>query len=158
MTQGNSSKAKARDDAFRTRSAAHVARYIATGGAEGYDDNSHTAPTLLLTTIGRRSGTSHVFPLYFAEHDGAYIIIASKGGADTHPQWYLNLVAHPGVEVQILGETIPAVARTADPEEKERLWSIMADAYPFYNGYQQGTDRDIPVVVLEPVSPPDGDT
>lgn len=154
MTSKTMNDAEVQDERFRERSGAHVARYIATDGAEGYDDNSHKAPTLLLTTIGRRSGEARVFPLYFAEHEGSYIIIASKGGADTHPQWYLNLVAEPRVEVQILGEKFSAIARTADSEEKERLWPLLADAYPFYNDYQQGTDRDIPLVVLEPLSPP----
>ena len=152
MTQNRTNDEKARDDAFRTRSGSHVARYIATNGEEGYDDNSHKAPTLLLTTTGRRSGKPHTAPLYFAEDNGWYIVIASKGGSDRDPQWYLNLVAHPEVGVQIRDKTFQATARTADAEEKERLWSIMGDTYPFYNDYRQVTDRDIPLIVLEPVS------
>ena len=151
MTQNRTNDEKTRDDAFRARSSNHVARYVASNGEEGYDDNSHKAPTLLLTTTGRRTGNPHVAPLYFAEDDGKYIIIASKGGSDRDPQWYLNLVAHPQVGVQIRDKTFQATARTADAEEKERLWPIMGDAYPFYNDYRQGTDRDIPLVMLEPV-------
>ncbi len=155
MTQKRSDDERARDDAFRKRAGDHVARYIATDGAEGYDDNSHKAPTLLLTTTGRRTGNPHVAPLYFGENDGRYIVIASKGGSERHPQWYLNLVAHPEVEVQIRDRTFSAIARIADPDEKERLWPIMGDAYPFYNDYRKGTERDIPLIVLEPVSTQD---
>ena len=152
MTQNSTNDERARDDAFRTRSGSHIARYIATDGEEGYDDNSHKAPTLLLTTMGRRTGKPHVAPLYFAEDGGGYIVIASKGGSDRDPQWYLNLVAHPEVEVQIRDKRFQATARTTNPDEKARLWPIMGDAYPFYNDYRRGTDRDIPLVVLEPIS------
>lgn len=138
------------DHSFRTRSAEHIARYIATNGAEGYDDNRHGAPTLLLTTIGHRTGKPHTAPLYFAEHDGAYLIIASKGGDDRDPVWYRNLVANPAVEVRIRERVFPATARTASPEEKARLWPLLAGPMPFYDEYQQRAGRDIPLVILEP--------
>lgn len=151
MTGPDPRDAKAVDDAFRQRSGAHVARYIATDGAEGYDDNSHKAPTLLLTTMGQRTGRSYTAPLYFAEVEGRYIVIASKGGSDTDPQWYRNLVARPEVEVQIRGDRFRATARTATPEEKARLWPLMAERMPFYDSYQQRAQRDIPLVILEPM-------
>jgi deazaflavin-dependent oxidoreductase (nitroreductase family) len=144
---------KAVDDAFRTRSGNHVARYIATNGEQGYDDNSHKAPTLLLTTTGRRTGRSHTAPLYFAEDAGRYIIIASKGGSDRDPQWYLNLATNPEVGVQIRDESFQATARTADADEKARLWPLLADQMPFYNTYQAKAQRDIPLVILERVAP-----
>lgn len=138
-----------RDERYRARTRDHVARYLATDGADGYDDNSLKAPTLLLTTTGRRSGQPYTTPLNFAEHAGAWLLIGSYAGSDTHPKWYLNLVANPAVEVQIKGDRFPATARTADPDEKERLWPVMASRMPFYDEYRQATDRDIPLVILE---------
>ena len=151
MPQDTPEIARRRDEAYRVRTAEHVTRYLATDGAEGYDDNSHKAPTLLLTTTGRRSGREIVSPLYFAEQGGNYIIIGSYAGSDTHPKWYLNLVADPSVTVQIRGDRFPAIARTADAAEKQALWPLMGDAFPFYNDYLQATDRDIPLVILERV-------
>lgn len=142
---------RAVDEAFRQRSGAHVARYIATDGAEGYDDNTYKASTLLLTTTGLVSGEPHIAPLYFAEDAGSYIVIASKGGSDRDPQWYRNLVAHPEVGVQIRGERFRAIARTATPDEKARLWPLLAGRMRFYDTYQKKAARDIPLVILEPV-------
>ena len=149
MPQDTSEIARKRDESYRRTSGEHVARYLATDGAEGYDDNRHRAPTLLLTTTGRRSGREVVSPLYFAEDGGRYVIIASYAGSDTHPKWYLNLVDEPQVTVQIRGDRFPATARTASTEEKRALWPLMGDAFPFYNDYLQATDRDIPLVILE---------
>lgn len=149
MSERRPDDPKAVDEAFRQRSGAHVARYIATDGAEGYDDNSYKAPTLLLTTTGRVSGEPNTAPLYFAEDDGRYIIIASKGGSDRDPQWYRNLVAHPEVGVQIRGDRFRATARTATPEEKATLWPLLAGPMPFYDTYEAQSDRDIPLVILE---------
>ncbi len=150
MTRDTQEQAEARDATYRARSADHVARYIASDGADGFDDNSHKAPTLLLTTIGRRSGREIVTPLYFGEHEGELVIIGSYAGSDTHPKWYLNLQDNPSVQVQVRADRYAATARTAGDEEKAKLWSIMADAYPFYNGYVQATERDIPLVILKP--------
>lgn len=149
MSERRSDDPKAVDEEFRQRSGAHVSRYIATDGAEGYDDNSYKAPTLLLTSTGRVSGEPNTAPLYFAEDDGRYIIIASKGGSDRDPQWYRNLVAHPEVGVQIRGDRFRATARTATPEEKAALWPLLAEPMPFYDTYQAQSDRDIPLVILE---------
>lgn len=149
MPQDSPEIAQRRDESYRRSSGEHVARYLATDGAEGYDDNRHRAPTLLLTTTGRRSGQEVVSPLYFAEQDGRYIIIGSYAGSDTHPKWYLNLEANPAVTVQILGDRFPATARTANTAEKQALWPLMGDAFPFYNDYLGATDRDIPLVILD---------
>ena len=149
MPRDTVEQAQERDARYRRTAGDHVARYLATDGAEGYDDNRHHAPTLLLTTTGHRSDREIVTPLYFAEHDGRYIIIASYAGSDTDPKWYTNLVAEPRVRVQIRGDRFAAKARSADAEEKRRLWPLMADRYPFYNDYLKETDRDIPLVVLE---------
>jgi len=79
------------------------------------------------------------------------VLVASKGGDDRHPQWYLNLVAHPEVELRIRKATFRMRARTADPAEKSELWPTIVAAYPGYAGYQRRTERDIPVVICEPL-------
>jgi proline iminopeptidase len=88
-------------------------------------------------------------PLIYGKADKGYVVVASKGGAPQHPGWYLNLVAHPEVEVQVIAERFRAKARTATGEERAELWKKMALIYPPYNAYQAKTDREIPVVVLE---------
>jgi deazaflavin-dependent oxidoreductase (nitroreductase family) len=128
----------------------HVDRYIATDGAEGFSWRNGTS-ILLLTTKGSKSGRSYTHPLIFREHDGDYLIVASKGGAEEPPSWYVNLQADPNVQVQVKGETFAARARTAAPEEKPGLWQLMTEVWPDYDEYQTKTSRDIPVVVLERV-------
>ena len=125
----------------------HVRRYRETGGEVGYIWNG--APTLLLTTTGRRSGERRTTPLIFGRDGDRYVIVASQGGAPRHPAWYLNLTADPAVELQVQDEVFPARARTAEPEERGRLWELMAGIWPHYDSYQQRTEREIPVVVLE---------
>lgn len=128
----------------------HVERYRATDGDEGYIWKRGTT-ILLLTTTGRRSGEERTTPLIYREVDDAYVIVASKGGAPQHPDWYANLLEDPSAEVQIRGERFPARARTAGPEERERLWDLMTEVWPDYDDYQESTEREIPVVVLERV-------
>lgn len=125
----------------------HVERYEATDGAEGHEWEG--TQTLLLTTTGRKSGERRTTPLIYAPYGDAYTIVASKGGSDTPPAWYLNLSASPQVEVQVLGDRFPARARTASPEEKVEIWKTMVGEWPAYEDYQRQTDREIPVVVLE---------
>jgi deazaflavin-dependent oxidoreductase (nitroreductase family) len=125
----------------------HVDTYRQTAGQEGYDWQGTTV--LILTTKGRRSGGPRDAPLIFAERDGDYVIVASRGGTPTHPSWYLNLEHDPNVEVQIKGERFPVRARTAAGEERDELWRLMTQSWPAYDDYQRKTDREIPVVVLE---------
>jgi deazaflavin-dependent oxidoreductase (nitroreductase family) len=125
----------------------HVERYRATDGGEGHDwENTQT---LLLTTTGRRSGEQRTMPLIYAQHGDAYTVVASKGGSDEPPAWYLNLTENPEVEVQVKGDRFPARARIASPEEKPELWRTMVAEWPAYDDYQRKTEREIPVVVLE---------
>jgi deazaflavin-dependent oxidoreductase (nitroreductase family) len=125
----------------------HVDRYRATDGEEGHDwQGTHT---LILTTKGRRSGEQRSTPLIYGQHGDDYLVVASQGGSDEHPNWYLNLRENPEVEVQVKGDRFAARARTATPEEKPELWKIMTEQWPAYDEYQQRTDREIPVVVLE---------
>ena len=136
----------------------HLQRYLDTDGADGHLWDSAPVggpgpiPTLLLTTTGRRSGKPIVMPLIYGETGGNYVVVASKGGAPKHPGWYLNLAAHKDVEVQILARRFRATARTASGAERAALWKQMAAIYPPYNDYQARTDREIPVVVLEPAA------
>ena len=126
----------------------HVRRYQETDGDVGYEWNG--VSTLLLTTTGRRSGQPRTNALIFARDGEDYLIIASMGGAPNHPDWYLNLQDAPEAEIQVRGDHIPVVARTASPAEKPRLWKVMTDIWPNYDAYQSRTDRDIPLVVLTP--------
>jgi len=126
----------------------HVQRYEETGGEVGHEWQDGV-PTLVLTTKGRKTGQDRKFALIYQEHEGAYVIVASKGGADNHPGWYHNLVENPDVGVQVGAERFTARARIADEKEKAVLWPKMALVWPQYDEYQKKTDRRIPVVVLE---------
>jgi len=128
----------------------HVERYRQTDGGEGHEWRPGVY-TLILTTKGRRSGQPRPTPLIYGTHDGDYLVVASKGGSDAPPAWYRNLSDDPEVEVQVEGDRFRARARTAGAEEKPALWRRMAEIWPAYDDYQQRTDRDIPVVVLERV-------
>ena len=125
----------------------HVQRYLETDGAEGHEWQGTTA--LILTTTGRRSGEQRSTPLIYGKHGNDYVVVASKGGAPEDPAWYLNLSDQPEVTVQVLGDRFKARARTAAPDEKPELWQLMTGEWPPYDEYQQKTDREIPVVVLE---------
>jgi deazaflavin-dependent oxidoreductase (nitroreductase family) len=127
----------------------HVRRYRETGGEVGHvwKRGSHI---LLLTTTGNRTGALRTVPLIYGRDGENYVIVASKGGAPHHPAWYVNLSAHPAVEVQVKDEVFPARARTATAEQRARLWPMMTAAWPLYDDYQARTDREIQVVVLEP--------
>jgi deazaflavin-dependent oxidoreductase (nitroreductase family) len=126
----------------------HIDRYLATDGEEGYRWRKGTE-ILLLFTRGRKSGQEHIHPLIFREVDGRYLIVASMGGADKSPQWYLNLQADPDVAIQIRGDRFRVTARDAGPDEKARYWQAMTEVWPDYDAYQKKTEREIPVVVLE---------
>jgi deazaflavin-dependent oxidoreductase (nitroreductase family) len=128
----------------------HVRRYRETDGAEGYIWRNGTT-ILILSTTGRKSGITRDNPLIYREWNDAYLIVASRGGSDSAPGWYLNLRADPHVQVQIKGEKFAATARTATPEEKPELWKMMTEVWPDYDKYQEKTQREIPVVVLERV-------
>jgi deazaflavin-dependent oxidoreductase (nitroreductase family) len=135
----------------------HLARYIATDGEDGYlwdasiGGGKGLCPILLLTTVGRKSGRELTLPLIFGRSGADYVVVASKGGAPTHPAWYLNLEANSEVGVQVKAEKFKARARTAGAAERAKLWPMMVGIYGPYEKYQAMTDRQIPVVVLEPV-------
>ncbi len=132
----------------------HVARYRETGGEVGHIWKEG-APILLLTTMGRRTGNETTTPLIYNLDGDTPVIVASKGGAPEHPGWYENLSKTPEVGVQIKGDRFRAIARTAEGEERERLWRLMTEVWPHYDEYAQKTGREIPVVVLERVEEPE---
>ncbi|MEJ7891635.1 MAG: nitroreductase family deazaflavin-dependent oxidoreductase [Solirubrobacteraceae bacterium] len=125
----------------------HVRVYIDTDGERGHDWKG--TQCLLLTTTGRKSGQPRVAPLIYAPDDDRFIIVASKGGADEPPAWYLNMEDDSEVEVQVKSDRFKATAHDAEGEERERLWTRMNEEWPDYTEYQQKTDREIPVVILE---------
>ena len=124
-----------------------TAQILQNGTTEGVEVAGR--PVVLLTMTGAKSGKTRAMPVMRVEHDGAYAIVASKGGSDTPPAWYLNLEAKPEVGVQVKGDRVTAKARVADSEERERLWPKMTATWPAYDDYQEQTEREIPIVVLE---------
>ena len=129
--------------------ARHIRRYVETDGRSGHKWNGRR--TLLLTTRGRKSGRLRRTALLYGQDGDRYLLVASNGGARSHPFWYLNLTAQPEVQVQVGADRFAARARTAGAEEKPRLWRLMTSIWPDYDRYQKRTSRDIPVVILERV-------
>jgi deazaflavin-dependent oxidoreductase (nitroreductase family) len=137
----------------------HANRYLSSGGTDGHmykvspaGYGELTVPSLLLTTTGRKTGERFIFPLFYGETGGSTFIVASKGGAPQHPGWYRNILANPEVEVQVGTRHLKAKARTATGEERARLWTQSLTFWPPYADYQTKTDREIPVVVLDPIA------
>ncbi len=106
-------------------------------------------PMLLLDHVGAKSGIKRTTPLVYVEHDGAVVLVASKGGHPKNPAWYHNLRANPDTTVLIGAERRAVHARIASPEEREKLWPKAVATYAGYRGYQERTDRVIPLVILE---------
>ena len=127
----------------------HVRRYRETGGEVGHDWEG--TQTLILTTTGRKSGEPRDNALIYGRNGDDLLVVASKGGSDTPPAWYLNLQADPQAEVQVRDERFAVRARDAGPDEKPGLWAEMLTHWPQYEEYQAKSSRDIPVVILERV-------
>jgi deazaflavin-dependent oxidoreductase (nitroreductase family) len=127
--------------------AEHVRRYVETDGEVGYIWREG-APILILTVNGRKSDKEYSTPLIFGEDGGNYVIVGSQGGAPQHPDWYLNLAETPEVGVQVKADKFRARARTAEGEERERLWALLKENYPFFADHEASTERVIPVVAL----------
>jgi F420H(2)-dependent quinone reductase len=107
-------------------------------------------PVVLLTTVGARSGLLRKTPLMRVMHGGVYAVVASMAGADRHPHWYANVLAHPEVTLRDGDEVLPLVAREATGAERSRWWSLACSVFPSYVGYQSRTRRRIPLLLLEP--------
>jgi F420H(2)-dependent quinone reductase len=127
----------------------HVELFERSGGTQG--NTMHGLPVIVLTSVGAKSGKVRKTPLMRVEHDGRYAVVASQGGAPTHPLWYHNLRAHPEVELQDGAVKRRYLAHEAEGEERGQWWQRAVDAFPNYAEYQTRTARQIPVLVLEPV-------
>ncbi len=128
--------------------AKQVDQYESSGGTKGV--TLQGVPTVVMTMRGRRSGKVRKAAVMRVEHDGAYAAVASKGGDPNHPGWYLNLLADPDVTVQDGPVVTDMRAREATGEERAAWWARATEVWPAYDDYQQKTDRQIPVLVLEP--------
>ncbi|MEO6628918.1 MAG: nitroreductase family deazaflavin-dependent oxidoreductase [Aquihabitans sp.] len=126
-----------------------IAEFRANGGQVG--GSFAGAPILLLHTTGARTGTERVNPMMYQDLGGPMAVFASKAGADSNPDWYHNLVAHPAVSAEVGNETLRLRARVADDDERDPIWSKQKDDYPGFAEYEAGTTRKIPVVILDPV-------
>jgi deazaflavin-dependent oxidoreductase (nitroreductase family) len=125
----------------------HVRVYRETAGERGYHWRGTTI--LLLTTRGRRTGEQHTTPLIHRTDGDRWVVVASKGGAPEDPGWFQNLTAEPNASIQVHDDEIPVRASVAEGDERERLWTLMAEVWPDYDEYQTRTTRVIPVVILE---------
>jgi deazaflavin-dependent oxidoreductase (nitroreductase family) len=122
----------------------HIALYRLTGGRLG------GKRIVLLTTIGKKSGQPRTKPLFHIKDGANYIVIASAGGGDKNPAWYINLAANPKVTIEDHGRTIAGIASAADPAERARLWDMVVAQAPNFAGYEKKTTRVIPVVRIQP--------
>jgi deazaflavin-dependent oxidoreductase (nitroreductase family) len=114
----------------------------------------HRERLVLLTTSGARTGREHTTPMMFHPDGDRLLVIASNMGAARHPDWYRNLAANPHVTVEVGDERYDAVATELAGEERERVWTMLKEAYPFFADHEAGTERQIPVVALVRASPP----
>lgn len=127
----------------------HARLYRLTGGRIGHSAGGVT--NLLLTTTGRKSGEPRTVTLAYMPDDEKYVVVASNGGSDRHPVWWLNLEKKARATVQVGKSVVEVEALEAQGTERERLWPLLKEVNPFYSRYEQITDRHIPVVVLRPV-------
>jgi deazaflavin-dependent oxidoreductase (nitroreductase family) len=138
-----------KDAIFRVGTGIHRLLLRATGGR--VFGRLAGMPVVLLTTTGRQTGRRRTTVLTTPVHDdGCVVLVASYGGDDRHPAWFLNLREDPAVTVEMKGRSRPMRARIATDDEKQELWPRILSAYGGYGGYQRRTGRDIPVVLLEP--------
>ena len=128
----------------------HVGLYKLSGGRLG--GRYKGAPVALVESVGRKSGTKRTHPLICSDDGDDLVVVASKGGIDKHPAWYLNLKANPETNAWWRGRKRRVRAREASGAERERLWKKMVEVYAPYEAYQRRTDRQIPVLVLEPAT------
>ena len=139
--------------------AEHRDMYLRSGGAEGHImditavGGRNFATHCLIKYKGRKSGKTFITALCYADIGGEVVLCASKGGADVHPEWYLNLIAAPEVEFQVATQAFRGTWREPEGAEREKVWAFMADCFPFYTTYQQSTSRVLPLVMMKAVEP-----
>lgn len=138
--------------------AEHREMYLRSGGAEGHImditpvGGRSFATHCLIKYKGRKSGKVFITALCYGDIGGEVVIVGSKGGADTHPDWYLNLIESPEIEFQIATQAFRATWREPEGAEREKVWNFMVDNFPFYATYQQSTSRRIPLVMMQAVA------
>jgi deazaflavin-dependent oxidoreductase (nitroreductase family) len=125
----------------------HIRRYLASNGEDGHLMNGN--PCLILTTTGAKSGKERQAAVIYGKRGNDYIIVASKGGSDTPPAWFINLQTHPQARIQVKADVHDVRMRVAKGEERQALWEMMTKIFPDYLDYQSKTDRQIAVCVLE---------
>jgi F420H(2)-dependent quinone reductase len=128
----------------------YVFLYRLTGGAIG--GQMAGLKVLLLTTTGRKTGQPRITPLGYFKQDGDFVLIASNGGADQNPAWFYNLKSNPQVTIQIGKQQLAARAEPAGSEKRQQLWAELVKMAPAYAHYEQRTKREIPMVILQPIS------
>lgn len=139
--------------------AEHLAMYLESGGAAGHivdlseRGGRHFTTHCLIRYTGRTSGRRYIKPLIYGNAGGEIVIVASKGGADSHPEWYLNIQASESLDVQVATQAFEATWREPEGDERHQVWEYMCHLYPPYIAYQQSTSRRIPLVMLNPVRP-----
>lgn len=137
----------------------HRLRYLRSGGADGHIEDltpvggRSFATHCLVKYVGRKSGRTFITGLTYADIGGEVVVCASKGGADQHPDWYLNLVSAPELEFQIATQAFRATWREPMDEERARVWSFFIDCHPFYEAYQASTKRVLPLVMMKAIDP-----
>jgi deazaflavin-dependent oxidoreductase (nitroreductase family) len=137
----------------------HREMYLRSGGAEGHIMDIRPVggrffgTHCLVKYIGRKSGKVFITPLCYGDIGGEVVIVGSKGGADTHPEWYLNILEMPEVEFQIATQAFRGTWREPEGAEYQKVWDFMADSFPFYADYQKATSRKIPLVMIQAVEP-----
>ena len=136
---------------FKARIQDHVDRYLRTDGADGGSMGPNST-VLLLTTTGRKSGRAITVPLTYIQDGNQRVIVASNGGLEDPPLWYLNLEANPRVRLKVMQDEYDADARTANAEERARIWPELVARHPGYATYQSGVQREIPLVLLTAAS------
>ncbi|HLI70751.1 MAG TPA: nitroreductase family deazaflavin-dependent oxidoreductase [Ktedonobacteraceae bacterium] len=126
--------------------------YTSTGGRIGGKTNG--GDVLLLTTTGRKSGKKRTVPLIYIMDGPAYVITASAGGGDKNPGWFFNIRSNPRATIQVKDKRLDVAGEVAGSEKRAELWARLTAALPFYGDYQKRTKREIPMVILRPVSEP----
>jgi deazaflavin-dependent oxidoreductase (nitroreductase family) len=128
-----------------------VEKYEASDGQEANTLRDTGYPIVVITSVGAKSGKLRKNPVMRVERDGKYVAIASKGGAPDQPEWYYNFVAHPEVDLQDGAEKKTYRARVLQGDERAEWWQYAVDTWPTYASYQEKTERQIPVFLLEPI-------
>ncbi len=137
----------------------HRLKYLRSGGAEGHIEDLTPVKGLSFAThcliryIGQKTGKIYITPLTYADIGGEVVICASKGGADQHPAWYLNLVSSPTIDFQIATQAFTGTWREPEGAEREKIWSFLVECHPFYATYQASTSRILPLVLLKADKP-----